>query len=691
MDITLYDSLDPRRLMSGSFKSINDIAPVLGTPGEPISINSKTNSEYDGNINVYRNLKLTGKFKATFVLHGNINVDIQNADLLNAQGSIATIQLADNFTGNLSIDSSNIKLAPNTPSWAIVYESGGQNGRAKEVSINESTIDGIAVAIDTLKLSGNVRFNSHSPEDLSIINASNIKGDSAHLSSNYLQLINSGNEKAMIHTVEALSGPITFSGQWQIDCLVVNASSGTNMFVFSTIDGQLMHTAMHIRQIDIKKIPKGLSVFYSDNSRLYFDRSTLGNDNAKYNAAINDTKISMKQSNDFFNWVLSGNNKLDIDPQSRSSLQSRKNEFNKQQTPIPVAAANNNANSDSSDLDSLDSTDKANTAEAGMDHVKDVTEKNNMTKADYNNKKSITKADGLSRLKSMIGLKPVKATLSKFIAVAAMNQKREKMGLQQTKGAFMHMVFSGNPGTGKTTIAEIVAQIMHENGVLRTAKSVNATARNLISDHVGDTQQKTHDLIQSAIGGVLFIDEAYTLDSKGNSFADEAIGELLTGMVEYRDDMIIILGGYPKQMKHLIYKSNPGFRSRIGCWVDFPDYSQTELLQIFNLMCKQQGVLIDPRYLRSKQFKWLMQYFQLDHSNARDMALLLQNLYQTRDLRVWHKANPTKQELATVTSKDILTVYNDKQREWAKKVKEKKANEAKQKQKQANRLSDDSY
>ncbi len=192
----------------------------------------------------------------------------------------------------------------------------------------------------------------------------------------------------------------------------------------------------------------------------------------------------------------------------------------------------------------------------------------------------------IAELNSLIGLDSVKNEISKLANLVKIQQYRKKNGMKVTMPSY-HCVFTGNPGTGKTTVARIVSEIYKDFGLLKKGHLVETDRSGLVAEYVGQTAVKTNKIIDEALDGVLFIDEAYTLavDSK-NDFGAEAIVTLLKRMEDDRDRLVVILAGYSQEMQKFI-NPNPGLRSRFNRYIDFPDYSAQELLEIFKLRVKQ--------------------------------------------------------------------------------------------------------
>ena len=191
--------------------------------------------------------------------------------------------------------------------------------------------------------------------------------------------------------------------------------------------------------------------------------------------------------------------------------------------------------------------------------------------------------------RELIGLVPVKTRIGEIASLLLVERIRQKMGLATTFPT-LHMSFTGNPGTGKTTVALRMAGILHKLGFVRRGHVVNVTRDDLVGQYIGHTAPKTKEILKKAMGGVLFIDEAYYLYRPENErdYGQELIEILLQVMESQREDLVVILAGYSNRMEKF-FQSNPGFRSRIGHHIDFPDYSDTELLAIAELMLNGQN------------------------------------------------------------------------------------------------------
>lgn len=268
----------------------------------------------------------------------------------------------------------------------------------------------------------------------------------------------------------------------------------------------------------------------------------------------------------------------------------------------------------------------------------------------FNSADALTnKNSALYKLNQMIGLDPVKEQLKRIIASAAMRKKRNQ------PMPSLHMIFSGNAGTGKTTVADIFGLALFENGVIPTSKVVRTTKKDLVAAYVGQTAQKTSEIIKKAYGGVLFIDEAYTLasDSSSNGFEAEAIGELIAQMEDHKDNLIVILAGYTNEMKTFV-NSNQGINSRIKTWIEFPDYNINELTAIATKQLESANITLSPeiiKYIKSA-LVYMSNEIQLD-GNGRFARNFTDTILENYDTRVFE--GDTNMNLI---KKDILTAAN---------------------------------
>lgn len=255
----------------------------------------------------------------------------------------------------------------------------------------------------------------------------------------------------------------------------------------------------------------------------------------------------------------------------------------------------------------------------------------------------------LVQLNELIGLQPVKSQIKKIIASVTMRKRRHQ------KMPSLHMIFSGNAGTGKTTVAGLVAEALFENGVIESSKVVVATKKDLVAGYVGQTAEKTKQIIESAYGGVLFIDEAYTLtsDSSSNGFEAEAIAELIAQMENHRDNLIVIMAGYTNEMKRFI-DSNQGLNSRFKTWIEFPDYDAKELTRITLLQLRSQDVPLHKQ--DGENILKMMKYFVAHHmndGNGRFARNFSDAIIENRDVRLFEGSTNEN-----ITKEDYIKSFN---------------------------------
>ncbi|MDO5859882.1 AAA family ATPase [Methanobrevibacter sp.] len=261
----------------------------------------------------------------------------------------------------------------------------------------------------------------------------------------------------------------------------------------------------------------------------------------------------------------------------------------------------------------------------------------------------------LDELNKLIGLERVKKDVNSLINLVQIRKIREKRGIKQPSMS-LHLVFSGNPGTGKTTVARLLSKIYHEIGLLSKGHLIETDRSGLVGGYVGQTAIKTREVIQSAMGGILFIDEAYSLaQSSENDYGKEAIDTLLKAMEDHRDDLIVIVAGYPALMEKFLY-SNPGLESRFNKFIYFDDYNDEQLYEIFWLMCDESNLTMDAgadRYIR-EYFKKMYENRSKNFANGRAVRNLFEEVITSQANRLASKENITDEELNTLTYEDFL-------------------------------------
>jgi probable Rubsico expression protein CbbX len=263
----------------------------------------------------------------------------------------------------------------------------------------------------------------------------------------------------------------------------------------------------------------------------------------------------------------------------------------------------------------------------------------------------------------LVGLAPVKSRIREIAALLLIDKLRRNLGITSANPG-LHMSFTGSPGTGKTTVGLKMADILYKLGYIKKGHLLTVTRDDLVGQYIGHTAPKTKEVLKKAMGGVLFIDEAYYLYKPDNDrdYGSEAIEILLQVMENQRDELVVILAGYKEPMDKF-YESNPGLSSRIANHIDFPDYTTPELLQIAKLMLQDQQYRLTPdaemalvRYIEKRKEKPLF-------ANARSVKNALDRARMRQANRIFDSRGQvlTKKELVNLESSDLLqsSVFND--------------------------------
>lgn len=259
----------------------------------------------------------------------------------------------------------------------------------------------------------------------------------------------------------------------------------------------------------------------------------------------------------------------------------------------------------------------------------------------------------VNELNSLIGLMNVKKELNSLINFVKLQQIRKKKGLKMPTIS-LHMVYTGNPGTGKTTVARLISKILYELGYLSKGHIIETNRAGLVAGYLGQTAIKTEDMVKQALGGVLFIDEAYTLASD-DEYGQEAIDTLLKLMEDYRDNLVVIVAGYPDLMKKFI-DSNPGLASRFNRYILFEDYSCEELIEIFGYICTNSSYCIDKdgKECLVQYIKEMLEKKDDSFGNARTIRNLFEKSITFHANRVMAMNSYNDGELSTIMKADIL-------------------------------------
>ena len=264
-------------------------------------------------------------------------------------------------------------------------------------------------------------------------------------------------------------------------------------------------------------------------------------------------------------------------------------------------------------------------------------------------------------LESYIGLSVIKKEVQSLINLVTVQKLRKENNLP-VEELSLHMVFSGNPGTGKTMIARLMSRVYRSLGILSKGHLVEVDRGGLVAGYVGQTAIKTGEIIQKALGGVLFVDEAYALTDHGeNDYGQEAVDTLLKAMEDHRDDLVVIVAGYTELMEKFVH-SNPGLESRFNRFMHFPDYTVEEMLAIFDMRCKNSGYEIsgDARGL----LKSLLALLSLDvkgFGNARGVRNLFERAVSAQADRLANLPKVTREELMCLTSDDLRAAVGEDQ------------------------------
>jgi probable Rubsico expression protein CbbX len=258
--------------------------------------------------------------------------------------------------------------------------------------------------------------------------------------------------------------------------------------------------------------------------------------------------------------------------------------------------------------------------------------------------------------KELIGLKPVKTRIRETAALLLVDRVRNKMNLTASSPT-LHMSFTGNPGTGKTTVALRMAEILHRLEYVRTGQLVTVTRDDLVGQYIGHTAPKTKEVIKKAMGGVLFIDEAYYLYKPENErdYGAESIEILLQVMENNRDDLVVVLAGYKDKMD-TFFHSNPGMRSRVAHHIDFPDYSADELLMIAKLMLADQNYRLSDDAAEALLEYTKRRMTMIHFANARSIRNALDRARLRQANRLFNSSSKSvkKIDLMTIEAEDIL-------------------------------------
>ncbi|MGM0470743.1 MAG: AAA family ATPase [Bacillota bacterium] len=259
-----------------------------------------------------------------------------------------------------------------------------------------------------------------------------------------------------------------------------------------------------------------------------------------------------------------------------------------------------------------------------------------------------------AELDNLIGLEKIKKLVAELEAFVKVQQRRRQKRLA-TEPLVMHMVFKGNPGTGKTTVARIFGKLFKELGLLSEGHLTEVERADLVGEYIGHTAQKTKDMIKEALGGILFIDEAYSLARGGvRDFGKESIDALVKGMEDHRDNLIIILAGYPQEMEDFL-QTNPGLNSRFPITVEFEDYTLEELVKIAELMLQEREYKLSKK-AKNKLYRLLAKERSnrgADSGNARTVRNLMERAIRLQASRIINEQKSSRRDLMMIQPQDF--------------------------------------
>ncbi|KWW18871.1 MULTISPECIES: stage V sporulation protein K [Bacillaceae] len=266
-------------------------------------------------------------------------------------------------------------------------------------------------------------------------------------------------------------------------------------------------------------------------------------------------------------------------------------------------------------------------------------------------------------LKSLVGMEEMKRMIKEIYAWIYINKQREAKGMKTGRQA-LHMMFKGNPGTGKTTVARLIGKLFQKMNVLSKGHLIEAERADLVGEYIGHTAQKTRDLIKKAIGGILFIDEAYSLGRGGEKdFGKEAIDTLVKHMEDRQHEFILILAGYSREMDYFL-SLNPGLHSRFPLVVDFPDYTIDQLMEIADRMLQEREYIMNREAERKlKEHLIILRSYRssISFSNGRYIRNVIEKSIRAQAMRLLLEDSFERTDLLTLTGQDLIFEDDEKE------------------------------
>ena len=295
----------------------------------------------------------------------------------------------------------------------------------------------------------------------------------------------------------------------------------------------------------------------------------------------------------------------------------------------------------------------------GEETTKETTEQKTEEKKDSVVVNPVLDTDPYQELDDLIGLDNVKQEVKSLANFVRLQKQRQEKGLKTPKLSY-HLVFTGSPGTGKTTVARIVARIYKDLGILKKGHTVETDRSGLVANYVGQTATKTNAIVDSALNGVLFIDEAYALvpENSSQDYGQEAISTLLKRMEDDRDKLVVIIAGYTNEMKRFI-DSNPGLQSRFNRYINFPDYSAGELVKIFHMYMKKNQYTISDEadQMLKEKLDYAVEHKDRNFGNARYVRNIFEKSIQAQANRLEGRTGLSDRQLTEITLADIEKAF----------------------------------
>lgn len=624
LQIKLYSKLDPRRLKE-PVRDFSGIQKLLESTGEPVVIEAFSKQIFDKVLVIRRDVTFIGNFVCQLFLTGNASVKILNGSVTSPNDDVYPIILDRNYVGQLSIVNSKIKLSSKANQKVALLSQGFD---CEQLTVENSYIEGALITVRNLMLIGDVEFDSPIETRMACHIFETDNCDLKLTQTNF----NHDVDLVKLNSL-TINGKCVLSGGFDIEHLIIDNKLKTLETLIITSHFEDL-SIVRLGDVDFKHgLTKKTHIYLNHTKTLL-----LGDINLFINWRIKDSILQVDSINDNnCSWIIDDNVSVQI-------------------------SSSANADSMLFEHDGVQIVDTTDVSDNQMQYQDvSVFEQPEFV---LNNDLDVKPSMATDRLNEMIGQPLVKQQLNDFVAQAEMDKIRAARGLSDNNSSTKHMVFVGPPGVGKTEFARLVGQALYENGVLPENKFVDVSAaRDLIAGYKGQTAEQTHNVAESAYGGVLFIDEAYALldDSSENDFGTKAVQQLLKEAEDHRDELVIILAGYEDDMLELFEKGNAGLKRRFPYWITFENYTYDEFVDIFKLMLKDSNSVMSNELITSKAFKELIFAFAGSDENAGGIRSLLERLLIARDSRLRGNVfNLSDSDLITITAKDLIAVYNQK-------------------------------